>query len=798
MRCYDAAMDCSHEVPQRKAPQKLNSSTLVAWLTQLRAARHRGTLVLAGEADWCRGKATQLLANAELARVTWVSTVDLREAEVLSAKQARGLLGQERDAIVFDAHAGFDADAFGAVSGTIIGGGLLILLCPPLDEWHQFADPAAENIAVWPHGIDDLPGRFLQRMSSLLGQAISSREQIVLVTASDGMDAALQAMLESSPAQPIPSQQIDSQQPASHSPLPQETSLPTIKNLDAPFRSEDQRAAVAAIEHVLHGHRRRPLVLVAARGRGKTAALGIAAAQLLSSASHGLSQENHSSPRALRIVVTAPRLAAVEPLFQHALKLLPDAISHAGHLQWDESEIKFVAPDELCASLPAADLLLVDEAAAIPASILQPLLKHYSRIVFSTTTHGYEGTGRGFAVRFRQTLNEQTPDWSELVLQEPIRWAQNDPLEKFVFDSLLLNAKCVEDDVVSSADIDVDSLQVERVSREQLANDEALLNQLFGLLVVAHYRTRPNDLRNLLDGPGLSVYVMRHEGAVVATALVAMEGGFDKPLTNDITAGRRRPRGHLIPQSLMAHLGLKSAGELHCARVMRIAVHPALQRRGVGRRLLQHIKNDAKSQGADLIGASFGATSSLLRFWRSENLWPVRVGFRRDHASGEYSVMMLSALNDAGEVIVAEARACLLSDLAQALSDPLSDLDAGVAALLLQQQSDLKEIETTAPAQRDLENVRSFIDSERSYEDCLASIWRCVLWALSAQKSVSSTVEHDAENKIDQNVLINKVLQPHSWSAVAKQFDFAGKAEVTQCLRAGLSRLLSETDCESG
>jgi len=785
MRCYDAAMDCSHEVPQRKAPQKLNSSTLVAWLTQLRAARHRGTLVLAGEADWCRGKATQLLANAELARVTWVSTVDLREAEVLSAKQARGLLGQERDAIVFDAHAGFDADAFGAVSGTIVGGGLMILLCPPLDEWHQFADPAAENIAVWPHGIDDLPGRFLQRLSSLLGQAITSREQIVLVTASEGMDAALQAMLESSRAQPV-----HSHQSASHSPLPQETNLPINNNLDTPFRSDDQRAAVAAIEHVLHGHRRRPLVLIADRGRGKTAALGIASAQLLRGASHGRSQQMHTSPRALRIVVTAPRLAAVEPLFQHALKLLPEAITHAGHLQWDESEIKFVAPDELCASLPAADLLLVDEAAAIPVSILQPLLKHYSRIVFSTTTHGYEGTGRGFAVRFRQTLNEQTPDWSELVLQEPIRWAQNDPLEKFVFDSLLLNAKCVEDDAVSSADIDVDSLPVERVSREQLANDEALLNQLFGLLVVAHYRTRPNDLRNLLEGPGLAVYVMRHEGAVVATALVAMEGGFDKPLTNDITAGRRRPRGHLIPQSLMAHLGLKSAGELHCARVMRIAVHPALQRRGVGRRLLQHIKNDAKSQGADLIGASFGATSSLLRFWRSENLWPVRVGFRRDHASGEYSVMMLSALNDAGEVIVAEARACLLSDLAQALSDPLSDLDAGVAALLLQQQSDLKEIETTAPAQRDLENVRSFIDSERSYEDCLASIWRCVLWALRAQKNESSNIE--------QSVLIKKVLQRHSWSAVAKQFDFAGKAEVKQCLRAGLSRLLSETDCESG
>lgn len=767
MQCYDAAMDCSPT-----APDTLNASLFATWLTRLRAARHRGTLIFSGEAGWCREAAAQVLADVGLAHITWVSTVDQPGAELVLAKQAKVLLGQERDAIVFDAHAGFDADAFGAVSGTIVGGGLLVLLCPLLDEWPQFADPAAESIAVWPHDVDDLPGRFLQRISRLLEQSVSAHEQIVLITPDVEMDVPLQAMLENSPAQPISSS----------------TSLSTKEKHDALFRSEDQRVAVAAIEHVLQGHRRRPLVLVADRGRGKTAALGIAAAQLLRSASHGLSQEAHASPRALRIVVTAPRLAAVEPLFQYALKILPEATAHVGHLQWGDAEIQFVAPDELCATQPAADLLLVDEAAAIPVSILQPLLTHYSRIVFSTTTHGYEGTGRGFAVRFRQTLDEQTPDWSELVLQEPIRWAQGDPLEKLVFDSLLLNAKCAEDDVVSSAD--VDSLQVERIGREQLVNDEALLNQLFGLLVVAHYRTRPNDLRNLLDGPGLAVYVMKHEKSVVATALVAMEGGFDKSLIDEIAAGRRRPRGHLIPQSLMAHLGLKSAGGLRCARVMRIAVHPALQRRGLGKRLLQHIKDDAKNQDVDLFGASFGATPSLLTFWRNEDLWPVRMGFRRGHSSGEHSVMVLSALSDAGESIVAQARTCLLTDLPQALSDPLRDLDAETAALLLQHKSDVAEIEDVVPTQRDLKNARSFIDGERSYEDCLASIWRCVVWAMRVPKQVPADFVQGVEKNIEQSVLIAKVLQRHSWSSVAKQFELVGKAEVKQCLQTGLGQRL--------
>jgi tRNA(Met) cytidine acetyltransferase len=387
-------------------------------------------------------------------------------------------------------------------------------------------------------------------------------------------------------------------------------------------------------------------------------------------------------------------------------------------------------------------------------------------------------------VRFVQTLNAQTPGWSEFNLREPIRWASGDPLEKLVFDALLLEAKCAEDERVSS--VDINSLRVERISRERLLDDEALLTQLFGLLVVAHYRTRPNDLRNLLDGPGLAVYIMLEDGVMVATALVAMEGGFDDALIGEIAAGRRRPRGHLIPQSLVAHVGIKLAGELRCARVMRIAVHPALQRRGLGRHLLQHVKDDAKKRGIDLVGASFGATAALLRFWRSEGLWPVRMGFSRDHASGEHSVMVLSALTTAGQSVVSEARARLLADLPQGLSDPLRDLNVEVATLSLEKYPQEQiDVDASAPIQRDLQSVQGFIDGERSYEDCLASIWRSVVWSAQYPRRLSECAERD--------IVVAKVLQRHSWADVARQFNLAGKAEVKQRLQLGLRHML-DTD----
>ena len=54
---------------------------------------------------------------------------------VLQGARVFEALGTEAGTLVFDAHSGFDPDAFGAASGALRWGGLLLLLTPLLDEW---------------------------------------------------------------------------------------------------------------------------------------------------------------------------------------------------------------------------------------------------------------------------------------------------------------------------------------------------------------------------------------------------------------------------------------------------------------------------------------------------------------------------------------------------------------------------------------------------------------------------------------------------------------------------------------
>ena len=186
------------------------------------------------------------------------------------------------------------------------------------------------------------------------------------------------------------------------------------------------------------------------------------------------------------IVITAPLIASVQPVFEHAARLLGVEPS-GGNIYYQQSRLQFMAVDELIRNKPQADLLLVDEAAAIPAFMLEQYLTNYKHIIFSTTVQGYEGSGRGFDIRFTQTLDNKTPQWQSCLLKQPVRWADNDPVEAWLFDSLLLKERRVDKTVLASCELKL--CVSEKLNRDMLLANKADLEQLFSLLVSAHYQT---------------------------------------------------------------------------------------------------------------------------------------------------------------------------------------------------------------------------------------------------------------------------------------------------------------------
>ncbi|HAS6346423.1 TPA: GNAT family N-acetyltransferase [Vibrio vulnificus] len=612
--------------------------------------------------------------------------------QVVSIKQGQRLLGQECQLLIIDCREQFDANSFSAACGSLCGGGLLLILPPNFSQE-----------SVWHQWFSS---RLEQLIQLLPDHLFEPTESLFCV---DGI----------------------------HS-----------------HRFEQQNLAVEAIQRVVTGHRKRPLLLTADRGRGKSSALGIASGELM------LKRKTH-------IVITAPSLGAVEPVFQHAQNSLTNGHVSHGKTTTEDASLEFVAPDDLLQRLPSCDLLLVDEAAAIPLPMLKRMVEHYHRSVFSTTIHGYEGCGRGFTTKFLPWLETHRPGMKHCHLDHPIRWNPNDALEQWLNQTFLLDA-----DISQPETVDYSNLSLRLVSKSQLLQDSSLLRECFALLVNAHYQTSPNDLMQLLSDDASQLWLAQSNDVVVGCLLTVEEGGLPSDLIEQIQLGKRRPSGHLVPISLANHLGLSQAAEQHSLRIMRIAVHPQHQSKGIGHAMLAQLELQLKRQFGqkfDFLSTSFGATDALLRFWSRCQYQGVRIGFSRDAASGCHSFMMVKPLSGRTQSWLIKAEQMFDQCVPEWLASSLRDLETDVVRALL------PSLNGRVLSSAQLNLVRYYAKGGNSFES--VQVWlRQWLLTIEAQQ-------------VDE-LLIRKVLQNRSWTECAREFSLPGRKQVEGQLRQVIATLL--------
>ncbi|SHO54549.1 GNAT family N-acetyltransferase [Vibrio quintilis] len=663
--------------------------------TLLLNTKQRAGLVLRGQPGWIDTRLQDIILCYSGKRCLQLGGTARNDIDQIDIVKGRHFLGQECYLLIVDLSEGVDADNLNALLGTLAGGGILVFIHPLT------------------HQTQDLASQWLSR----------ALDELFVIIQNEA--------------------------------LPNLPDLPKQEEKDV---YQQQKDMIKQIIHVSEGHSKRPLVITADRGRGKSSALGIAAAELM------------QRRMKIKIVITAPSPQAVKVIFNHAQRLL-DTGSY-GQLTKkvcrEQAELIYIPPDELLRTAPQIDLLLVDEASAIPVPVLQQLTRTYNRIVFSTTIHGYEGCGRGFTLKFLNWLKDFRPQFRHCHLSQPIRWADGDRLEKWQFRTFLLDADLPE----ITSEIDIEEIQYRYVKKEVLFSSVAFFAKIFALLTQAHYQTSPNDMMRILSDDRISLFIAEVDGICLGCVLTVNEGELTSSAVENIRQGIHRPKGHLVPVTLMNQLGLVESGKETCCRIMRIVIHPQLQRQGLGRRILNHCISQSDS---DYVATSFGASDELLRFWIQQKFIPVKLGSRRDQSSGCYSVLMIQ---QCPKNWFPMARTQFSYYFLHTLHSEFCQLEPSVVRLLL-------SVSVAIPMDGvPFSLLENYARGGANYES--VAVWIRAL--IGAYPYLSSSLVSD--------LMIMKILQNRSWSDVAAVTCLPGRKTIESYLREHTKRLILNLQCK--
>ncbi len=607
-----------------------------------------------------------------------------QDITVIPNSKLKQQLGQSHEAVFMDIEQGLSANAISLIAGTIKGGGLFVLSLRHLSRWLAQEDAEQARYLPWPLTVKNAKPYFKQYFLETL--RLSANLHIKL---DQGQlpDKALSRLAHNNGQLSATLEQVN------------------LINRVQSFA----RKSIHNKNHQLASSQ----LIIAHRGRGKSTALGMALAQLT------------NTNMAIRFAITGPNKAALAQLETSYHRALNDKTRTPNPL--------FFSPDSLIHNPITLDLLIVDEAAALPLPMLRALFERYQQLIFSSTDHGYEGAGKGFTIKFSNYLKQASQHLENLTLNEPVRWAKEDKLEAFTDSLLFLH---YADSVCDTNELKMHSkssnpLETLCIKHGGWVKNTRLLKNCFTLLVSAHYQTSPDDIRWILDDPSVNTWILKDQDKILSTAILTEEGQLDESLAMDVARGTRRPRGHLLPQSLLAHEGHLGAGKHSYWRISRIASQSLQQNLGYASCLLTAISHAASRTNIDFICSSFAASYDVLNFWQKNGFICIRLGTTRDQASGCYSVMMIKALNANAQLQADLYQQHYLSNTRLNLTKDYPDINAELAQKLLDKapysvssigisHESFKQIEKD----KDQQDLALFAHHHRPYATIRAQLYR--------------------------------------------------------------------------
>jgi len=649
----------------------------------------------------------------------------------IQPNQVNQFLGQEIHSLFYNAVDSFDVNQFVAIIGCLVGGGNLLLRLPKFYK------------QIIQLSINDVNQNSLISNQNNVSQLLLRFVKLV-VTAQQKKKFSHKISNE------IPSEQFNI----------------------------EQRLLINKIERCALGHAKRPLVITADRGRGKSTALAKASATLC-------------YIHCKKIIITAPRKENLDIFFEQFNKEL-EYLSRSSEINENEivnihdakERIQFISIDNLLQTPVVHHFLIVDEAGSFPVQILTKIILKFNRIAFASTISGYEGNGRGFEIKFIPLLSKAFPQFRSEKLSIPYRWPSRDLLEDCCNKAFLLAQPSQEICSEKKTDTAISSIKYLIVSKETLLENEELLTNIFTLLTEAHYQTRPSDLERMLSDPQLRVYVgIDKDQQVVSASLIVAEGQIKNSDCVKISRGKLRIDGQLLPQSLISTKGIISAGELTYWRIMRIAVVPSLQNSLIGSSMIKFILEQAKKQNIDMVGTSFALSQSLFNFWNALGFRCCRIALRTDSSTGLVPADFLLAISAAGKACSINAVSQFNQSFIYSCSASYRNLDTRLLIDIMSKQVAYQLI-LTEPERRSITAINHENESEIENYINQARSLEMVEWQISNLVQMfifRITKDHKPIENFD--LLFAKVFQKRSLTELVNNYDLTGKKDAKKLLQ---------------
>ncbi|KAI0203492.1 GNAT acetyltransferase 2-domain-containing protein [Astrocystis sublimbata] len=598
-------------------------------------------------------------ANNEDPFELFVSLTDIRYTYY---KETDKILGNTYGMVILQDFEGLTPNVLARTIETVQGGGLCILLLrgiKSLKQLYTLSMSVHSRFRTEAH--QDVVARFNERFLLSLGSCknclvIDDELNVLPISGAKGVT-------------PLPPADLDEPKTEAQKELDsikdslRETEV--VGQLVGLTRTVDQAKAILTfIDTITEKKLRGTATLTAARGRGKSACLGVAIAAAIA-----LGYSN--------IFVTSPSPENLKTLFQFIFKGF-DALEYQDHTDYQivqstnpdfqkaivrvnvtrthRQTIQYIRPEDAHV-LGQCELLVIDEAAAIPLPLVKKLIGSYL-VFMASTVNGYEGTGRSLSLKLIKQLREQsragavvtdtetvdrstgktakgsddqlpgTRSLREITLEEPIRYSKGDGVEKWLNNLLVLEAP--QNSKLSHGFPDPEACHLLKINRDTLFSfhpvAEKFLQKLVQLFVASHYKNTPDDLQLLSDAPSHELYVLcapldpnsNRLPEPLCAIQVALEGQISRQsVLNSLSRGSR-PAGDLIPWLVSQQFQDDEFASLSGARIVRIATSPDSTSKGYGAKAISDLISFYEGKFASLSETGLAEETKLVRVTDAE------------------------------------------------------------------------------------------------------------------------------------------------------------------------------------